>query len=348
MSGITDAVKFFEELLAQARPRDAIVARAADLIQATVGARLPGGHRIVRAPGAAYAPLERTGEAATLTAPGGVTVWHEAAAGPVPTGFLERLAAALRIAGNWDLATPTTDSALETLLNSAATPQARRAAIAELGLTPDTLIRVALVGGDTARAEAVVADCLASEAALAVSRAATRTVLLLRPQPLPDALATPTGEVRAAFSAAFPASEGAAALANASDAFRFTAATPSDQIARPPAAGGWRDGSTLHSVAALCRIPLPEIAKLPGVQVLERLRLAHGDRVLRVLEAFATTASVRSAGSALFMHRNTVAHWVRRAEDALGYSLSQPYARAVLFITLCLHHLLYLAPEASD
>lgn len=71
--------------------------------------------------------------------------------------------------------------------------------------------------------------------------------------------------------------------------------------------------------------------------MLDELAERHGPQILEVLEAYSSTESLRRAAAVVYMHHNTVAYWVKKAESALGYTLSVPYGRTKLFIAICLH-----------
>ncbi|MFF8817370.1 helix-turn-helix domain-containing protein [Leucobacter sp. NPDC015123] len=347
MAGITDAVQFFDGLLTEARSREAILSQAAVAIRGTVAVRFPGGDRIVRVSPAAEPQFTRQPNRVNYHGPDGIHVWHQDAADGVPDDFLPRLAVALRIAAHWDRAPGDANHAIQTLFRPETAAGAKTAALAELSLLAEQPIRVLAIGGNEKLAEHFAEQGARSSELYARMRYPKYEALLVSASFTPERVGPPPQGVLAAFSGVFPADRADWALRNAQDALRFTSLSRQRSPLHLSRDEGWRNGGELHSIAALTSLPRAKLRTLEDVQILERLRKAHGDRVLHVLEAFATTTSVRGAGSELYMHRNTVAHWVRKAEQAFGYSLSQPYARAVLFVSLCMHHLVYRSPEIT-
>ncbi|GAA1573922.1 PucR-like helix-turn-helix protein [Mycolicibacterium mucogenicum 261Sha1.1M5] len=347
MAGITDAVQFFDGLLAEARSREAILAQAAVAIRGTVAVRFPGGDRIVRVSPAIKPHFSRPPTRVNYHAPDGLHVWHQDAHEEVPDDFLPRLAVALRIAAHWDRAPNDGNHAIQTLFHAEAAPAPKTAALAELSLLPQQPVRVLAIAGSEKPAERFVEQCTQSSELYGRMTFPKHEAMLVSAAFTPEPVGPPPPGVLAAFSGVFPAERADRALRNAQDALRFTTLTRQRSPLHLARDTGWRNGGELHGIAALTSLPRGKLRALEDVQILEQLRKAHGDRVLHVLEAFATTTSVRGAGSELYMHRNTVAHWVRKAEEAFGYSLSQPYARAVLFVSLCMHHLVYRSPEVT-
>ncbi|MET0702561.1 MAG: helix-turn-helix domain-containing protein [Mycobacterium sp.] len=64
-----------------------------------------------------------------------------------------------------------------------------------------------------------------------------------------------------------------------------------------------------------------------------------GTEMKRTLEVVGATESVRRAAAILHMHHNTVSHRVARAEQALGYNVSEPYGRSRLMLGLVVQRL---------
>lgn len=102
--------------------------------------------------------------------------------------------------------------------------------------------------------------------------------------------------------------------------------------------GVFFDGS-LGSFALLAAIDPDDIARNSDVIAISRIVAEEGSDVLRILEAYSATRSMRKASEMLFVHYNTVAYWVHKSEQLLGYATSEPYRQAQLFIALCLHRL---------
>ena len=146
--------------------------------------------------------------------------------------------------------------------------------------------------------------------------------------------------MRAAYGTACEAVHASRSYTNALDAYRFTRPSPRDHGPYPWTCGVWINGARLSGLAALSRLPREDIESIPEVGALARLAVQHGDRILEILEAYATNDSLRKAADSLFVHHNTVLYWVQKASHEFGYSLTEPYRRAQLFISLCLLRLL--------
>ncbi|MFI7166296.1 helix-turn-helix domain-containing protein [Rhodococcus erythropolis] len=87
-------------------------------------------------------------------------------------------------------------------------------------------------------------------------------------------------------------------------------------------------------------IPRRSIADADEIRALDRLADEPGGaEMLRTLEAVAATESIRRAGSTIHMHHNTVRNRVERAEEALKFSVTEPYGRVRLMMSLILRRL---------
>lgn len=330
----------FDELLSDGLDLATLLERAAAVLGAAVGYSprgdgAGGAHAAPARPsGATSAPLDPA-----LGAAGG-EVWTTLPDAQLAALVLERLGVAVRVTLRWEerreLAAP---NPIDVLIDRASPQGARDRALDALGLAQDAPVRFVVCTGPSEGIEALLAS-LAGQRVLARTTHDGRTVLLLAaPNPGGIELAGVPVGVRAAYSHVVAARQAHVGFMNACDMQRFSRPSPAETGPYRAIDAVWLNGGRTAPLGALAHLGPEYLATLPDVQKLERLAERHGERILQVLEAYATTESMRKAAALVFMHHNSVLYWVQKAEAELGYSLAGPYQRALLFLSLCLHRI---------
>ncbi|HQC92236.1 MAG TPA: helix-turn-helix domain-containing protein [Microbacteriaceae bacterium] len=344
-------VACFDELLAEGLDLVTLLDRAAAALGAAVGYATAAG-------GGGSSPVEAASRPAAAASaslgghdgPGlgaeehggeaGGEVWTTLADPQLTPVVLERLGVAVRVTQRWaarrEAAAP---PPIDVLLDRASPQGARDRALDALGLAQDAPVRFVVCTGPAEGIETLLAG-LAGQRVLARTTHDGRTVLMLAaPDPAGIELpGVPVG-VRAAYSHVVAARQASVGFMNACDMQRFSRPSPADQGPYRAIDAVWLNGARTAPLGALAHLDPEYLATLPDVQKLERLAERHGERILQVLEAYATTESMRKAAALVFMHHNSVLYWVQKAEAELGYSLAGPYQRALLFLSLCLHRI---------
>lgn len=337
----SEITAFFDEQLIQGTSLDRLIEQAAALAGGAVGRRRQDGRGAARdTRGGTLSLTAPEGSESAPVATGG-TVWVDAAPGPLAMHFLERLALTVTVVERWGISGASSISPpIDLLLDSASSAIAQGWARKQLGLTPGALIRVAFCSGQADRVDRFVATLGDVERVIARTARRDKTVVLLAAAGSGSVSVpgVPTG-VRAAHGRAVQADQAPTAYLTARDAYRFARPSPHDRGPYQPVAGVWLDGGRLSGLAALCRLERADIEIVPDVISLGVLAEQHGEHVLQMLEAYATTDSLRKAAAQVHVHHNSVSYWVQKAESELGYSLTEPYRRAQLFICLCLYRL---------
>lgn len=188
----------------------------------------------------------------------------------------------------------------EIVLDETASAEARRKAAGRLGLS-FTARAIAYPGGAAGVATAVRAD-------------------------------TPTGR-RAGIGPAVPILGLPSSLAAAKVALRFTAeGTPEDPGPRVV------HSDDLGGLTVLAQAIGPATQPVPDVRALDRAAAA-APWMLATLDAVATSASLRSAATALTVHHSTVQDRLAHAETLLGWSVHEPSGRLRLLLALALRRL---------
>lgn len=332
---------FFDEQLLQGTSLDRLVEQAAALAKSAVGRQRSDGRGSARDPrGGTLSPLAPTGAVTVAVATGG-TVWVDADPDELTAHFLQRLAITVTVVERWGVSGASAISPpVDLLIDPSASEIVQGWARRQLGLTTGTKVRVAICSGQADRVERFVASLGQIERIIARTTRRDKTVVILAAAAIGPVAVTgvPTG-VRAAYGRVVDASQAPTAYTTARDAFRFARASPHDRGPYQPVAGVWLNGGRLSGLAALCRLEPEQIAIVPEVASLAALAEQHGEHVLQLLEAYSTTDSLRKAAAQVHVHHNSVSYWVQKAESELGYSLTEPYRRAQLFICLCLYRL---------
>jgi hypothetical protein len=333
---------FFDEHLLAATPVDQLVERAAAFAGCPVGMVSARGESYVAGlPDRPYngePPLR----VARRALPSGGRVWIAGAAPEMAEVFLTRMALTVEMWLRSTAQDTQTPGPLEVLLDEHASEDTRLRAARSLSLTGDARVRIAVCSGPGDAVTRFLTSLGTLPGVRVVSRLDEppgRTVSLIvgggDSLDLPD---IPLG-VRAAYGVRTSAPEAHKSYANARDAYRFTLPSPADEGPYPATAGVWTNGARLSGLAALSRLRRDEIETIPDIAILQEMTEKYGENILTMLEAFATTDSLRKAAASLYVHHNTLNYWVQKASADLGYSLSEPYRRAHLFISLCLFRL---------
>jgi sugar diacid utilization regulator len=82
-----------------------------------------------------------------------------------------------------------------------------------------------------------------------------------------------------------------------------------------------------------------QLGQDPDVQALDRIIADGGEVMLRILESVSSTDSLRKAAHRVFLHHNSVASRVEKAEAVLGFSVTEPYGKNRLLLALVLRRL---------
>ena len=332
-----DVVQFFDGELVAGTGLARLVERAATFADCSVGVESPDGETSAEAhpPGRAYD--DPGSDRSTRPLPGGGLVWACGLAPSIADLFLTRLGVAVAVAQHRAPAPVVVADPLEVLIDRGSSDEQRLEAAGRLGQSSESLVRVVVCNGPDEGVKRLI------DSIVSVERVVTRTtsgsgltVLLVAGDSesliLPG---IPTG-VRAAYGLVSTVIRAHISYANAFDAYRFTLPSPADAGPYPATAGVWTNGARLSGLAALSRLRRDQIETIPDIAILQGMTEKYGEHIL---EAYATNDSLRKAAAGLFIHHNTLNYWVQKASADLGYSLTEPYRRAQLFISLCLFRL---------
>lgn len=335
-----EVVQFFDGELVGGTGLARLVERAATFAHCSVGVESPDGETAVEAHPAGGGDDSATSARSTRPLPGGGLVWVRGLDRSVTELFLTRLGVAVAVAQHRTPAPVVVADPLEVLIDRGSSDEQRAEAAHRLGLSGDTLVRVVVCTGPEPGVKRLI------DALVPVGRVVTRatsdtglTVLLVAgDSDSLDLPGIPTG-VRAAYGLVSTVVTADLSYANAFDAYRFTLPSPADAGPYPATAGVWTNGARLSGLAALSRLRRDQIETIPDIAILQGMTEKYGEHILEILEAYATNDSLRKAAAGLFIHHNTLNYWVQKASADLGYSLTEPYRRAQLFISLCLFRL---------
>lgn len=282
----------------------------------------------------------RPSTASSLALDAAGEVWVDGLDGQLAALFLARLSLAVQVIERWSTPRDDARAPIDVLIERTSSKTARGAALAQLSLSHDSAVRVVVCTGPVEQVERLIDVLASTQRLIARTTHNDRTVLLLavnENQAL-ELGGVPRG-VRAAHGHIVAASDTYIGFVNAADAHRFSRPSPAEEGPYRGIDAVWLNGARVSSLTALAHLNPRQLAHLPDVRGLDRLVERHGERILQVLEAYATTESMRKASALLYMHHNSVMYWVQKAEAELGYSLAEPYQRALLFISLCLHRI---------
>ncbi|MCU1480462.1 MAG: hypothetical protein JWQ19_1248 [Subtercola sp.] len=261
-------------------------------------------------------------------------VWVDRDSGPLEESdfLLRRLAVAVQVLDRREDLHTRVASPVELLLQSRISQPMLVETLRRLRLRATDRIAVYVAEGSDRAWEEFRREHIPFGLVAAADYAGRHVALLRSGSEIDDDSVTPPAGLRVALSTDRLAREGNRAFREAVAALR---------LARPLAIHGRPRGllvrcSELGALHALSELSRSDIDGIADVAVLETLARRHGPIVLEALEAYASTQSQREAAALLHVHHNSIAHWVRRAEDALHCRLTAPYQRTRLLIALML------------
>jgi PucR-like helix-turn-helix protein len=279
---------------------------------------------------AAYAPLEGTS---------GGEVWLERAGGPGPLDdiVVERMATAAMVVLErmYGDSHQRDGGGLESLLNERLSEMERIRAARVLGFdTADQVRAVALAqqggfghGASSGRVACVLRDLEKSGEIARAARLGDLFAILTTASKISDPLPV---DLRAGIGRRVKVLDSAESWATARAALRFTA--PLSGLRRAPSASA----DELGSAVALAAIPPEDLIDLAELKALDDLAATtNGCDVIAALEAFVKAGSLRRAATELHLHHTSVASRLKRAGEALGYTIEvSSCGRAQLALTL--------------
>lgn len=331
-------IGFFDSLVEQGAAIDVILRQTAALAECPVGVRSADRQLSARTEPAGVVHDGQPPEGSRMyRLTSGDEVWLErhGPEHPLDELLIERfaLAASVALSPGHRQAAETDRGALLRLAISATAPAGeRRKAADRLGIRQSGAVHVLAMAGPAAGLEEICRDlpgqCRAHAGAVEV---------VLASQPLPEIARIPPG-CRVGASGPHQAADLPEAWREACTALRFTLPSERSGPSCPPLDAAMVRFGDLGGFAAIAEALTPEqISRIPDVAALDTLAgLAGGKEMLRTLEAVAATESLRRAAGMLHLHHNSVAHRVARAEQVIGYSVSDPYARPRLMLALVL------------
>ena len=335
-------IGFFDALVEQRADLPTVLRRTAQLVEAPVGVRTsdhlvseraePGGRMGAGGPYVG-ARLHRLST--------GDEVWLEREGEPLPLDDLvmERFALAVTVAlgrRERDLGQLDGPELIQQAIRPGLSDSDRRRVVGHLGLDPAAPIHVLAAVAPMADI-ASLAENLGRLTGRVRFGEVGACVAVLSSGPVDDTVAIPVG-CRCGTAVAADAAALPVAWHQARVALRL--ALPS-QHASPPYAVQEAVAVPFHIMggfaAVVEHVPIEAIDKVVDVQALDRLAAEPGGAdMIRTLEAVAATESLRRAASMLHLHHNSVAHRVSRAEQVLGFAVTDSYAHSRLMLALVL------------
>jgi hypothetical protein len=334
-------IGFFDALVEHETGIDVILRQTAVLAECPVGVRTADGQLSDRVEPAGV--VQHRGPPAgsrTYRLPSGDEVWLErdGAEHPLDELLTERFALAAGVAlGPGRRAIGDMDQcALLRLAISAAAPETeRQRAMDRLGIPATSTVHVIAMAGPAASLDEICRGlpgrCRAQAGEIEV---------LLAAQWPQDTLRIPPG-CRVGAASPHLAADLPEAWHEARTALRFTLPSKRAEPPYPPYEAALVQFESLGGFAAIAEsLTAEQISRVPDVAALDKLaEQAGGEEMIRTLEAVAATESLRRAAALLHLHHNSVAHRVTRAEQVIGYSVADPYARAKLMLALVLRRI---------
>ncbi len=333
--------ELLDDLLESEAPLEHVLAAASAALGGRVGVLLPDGRSLALGEHGSLRHAPAPADASSYRLPDGTATWVQSPSGPVGDGTLRHLALVARAALTSRTPPVTTVAGqLATLVDLRADPMSRERALRYLHLRADSPVTAVLLVGDE-KCAGRVCEGLRERSDLVRHGVVDGIHLcLVHGEVDLEGLDVPTG-LRSSISATRPAREAPTAWSEARLALRF--ALPSRHDHGPYAA---REAVLVRSehlggyALLASRLNPDDILQVPDVQHLGVLCRELGDtEMLDILEAVAATDSLRKAAQAVHMHHNTVARRVERAEQVLGFPLTEPYGRTRLFLALVLRRL---------
>ncbi|MEQ3549623.1 helix-turn-helix domain-containing protein [Pseudonocardia nematodicida] len=338
----------FDVLIENQAPVDVVLRRAAELAECPAGLDHDGlgplvaggpagaGHGGVP-PVAAVRPL-RSGGVVWLDRPGG--------ARPLDAVLLERLAIACTVAiatraGHPRLGDP---GLLQLCVDDTVGDLERSRALDALGLAHSTPVTIMAVHGPP-RSTAGIVAVLGGPARGVRATALGPVDLLLCPRPVPDQFPVPVG-ARVGVGPPGTAAELPRAWREARAALRFALPCRHPLPPYPEDEGVIVRAELLGGYALLPRLVTgADIADVDDVRRLDELAAEPGGAdMIRTLVAVAANESLRKAAAVVHLHHTSVAQKVARAEQVLGFDLTEGYGRSRLMVGLMLQRIRGSAP----
>ena len=333
-AGALRIIECFDALTEHGANVEMVLRESAALANCAVGVRTEDGHLSERAePGGRISPGGPSAGAQRYRLPFGDEVWLERGGqdGQLDSLLIKRFAIAAAAALGRGTGEPSVSALLELALRPGAAAQRARA-LDHLGIaSASTVHMVAMKGEPRYLAEISGRFATGKRAKIGAIEA------LLVTDPVPDDMGVPLG-CGVGVATPHPALELPEAWEEARTALRFTLpstrASPPYMLYMAPLVRY----AGLGGFAAIAEtITVDRINRVPDVVALDQLaRERGGEEMLRTLEAVAATESLRHAAKLLHLHHDSVANRVARAAQALGYAVTEPYARPKLMLALAL------------
>lgn len=336
-------ISFFDALVEQQVRLEALLRSAAMVAECTVGLQDHMGHLAVRAAADGTVDAGRASRTATVRALGsGHVAWiarSRGAALPLDEILLERLAiACIATIGRDKPAAPSLgDPALLELAIARTTGRPERTrALHLLGLTPSAVLTLLAVSGPADMVEVLIAGFAGSSSRPRRARLGQVNAVAVVGR-VPRDLQVPEG-VSVGVGTDVQASEAPDSWEKAVRALRYAEAgigasgSPDDAVVHAAELGPY------ELLAA--RLRSADIRGVADLDALDQLaRDAAGADVVRTVEVVVQAGSLREAARKLHLHHNSVAARVARAEQRLGYRITEPKGIARLGLALRLRRL---------
>lgn len=324
-----DVIRFFDGQAIRGAAIRELVDATADFACGIAGIRMPNGTTYSAGSAEPKTPGVR------VSLPQGGECWITST-DPRCWLIARRLAVTVQLLSN---STEVSVSPLHTLLREGGNTPAGARALTALDCASDTLAFAVWLQGESQDRQAVLDHLERSgQPLLARTDNSSTTVALVQANADELQYATVPLEIRSAFSGPRPVSDANLLWSEVAVAARFS--LPATRSNGP---FGVLDGvffnANTGAFALLASADMNAVAKNSDVIAISKIAAEEGTEVLRILEAYSSTRSMRKASELLFVHYNTVAYWVRKAEQVLGYTTADPYRQAQLFLALCFYRL---------
>jgi hypothetical protein len=337
-----DILDFFDEQIVEGAQMESVVVLSAAFLDCTLGIWLSDDTGIAYAPdGQQVSPIAPTTSLTRQLARGG-EVWlarsgHLLATDEFALGRFAVTTQALARTARPIAGIPNRTSPVQTLVDGSADGALISVALRKLGLRAADPIRVVIAAGPPTAWSRLARHLAERNRVVGRTRVNLRHVALISVEPdaTVDICNVPTG-LRVAQSRTFQAQYARDAYLNARMALHFALASRRDTGPYLPIEGVFPSGDSVGCFEVITTLPAEYISSIHDIKALDALVEEHGTDILRVLEAYAATESLRKAAAQVFMHHNTVAYWVHKSERVLGFQSDAPYRRSRLMLALCL------------
>lgn len=335
-------IGFFDALVEARASIDVVLRQTAILAECPVGARTADGRvsERIEPAGAAARYGEPPAGSRTYQLPSGGEVWLERSGPPHPLDdlLIERFALAAGLVlgpGRREVEDMDQGALLRLAVSTAAPEPERLRAMGRLGIPPTSTVHVTAMTGLPASLDEICRS-LPGRCRARVGEAD----VLLAGHRLPDTLRIPLG-CQIGTASPHLAVHLPEAWREARTALRFTLPSKHPDPPYLSHESTLVRFESLGGFAAIAEtLTAEQISRVPDVAALDRLaEQSGGDEMIRTLEVVAATESQRRAATILHLHHNSVAHRVVRAEQVIGYSVAEPYARPRLMLALVMRRL---------